>query len=306
MISVVMATYNGEKYIRKQIESILNQELPVDEIIISDDDSTDNTFEILKDYEKKYSHMIRVLKNCPRKGYIRNFWDAAFEARGEIIIFSDQDDIWEPFKTKFLVKLFDENRDALAINTAYRLVDENDVPIENYKNIKFKNDGAKKWISFHDFIKSPRYPGMSMAIRKELLQNFTDVDTEYLHSHDWFLNQAAAYKNGMLFVDRITACYRQHSKNTDGVSSVISGDAAFKRRLRVINDQIEGFKCLMVLHADDESEKEYFALLLDVAEKRLDYVQRRKLLAIIAQYIKNAKHISLRDFLGDSYSILRR
>ena len=96
-ISVVMCTYNGGKYLKEQLDSILEQSYPVDEIIIQDDCSTDDTVDILRGYEKKYDN-IHVYVNEKNLGFTENFWSVLGRAVNEYIAISDQDDIWLPDK----------------------------------------------------------------------------------------------------------------------------------------------------------------------------------------------------------------
>lgn len=96
-ISVVMATYNGEKYLREQLESILEQTYPISEIIIQDDCSTDNTAEILKEYSLE-NPSIHYEINETNLGFNLNFKKAVFRSKGDFVALSDQDDIWEKDK----------------------------------------------------------------------------------------------------------------------------------------------------------------------------------------------------------------
>ena len=96
-VSVVMCTYNGEAYLRQQLDSLLRQTYPLMEIIIQDDHSTDHTAEIAEAYGKEHPH-IRLSVNPTRKGINNNFISAFAKARGEYIAVCDQDDIWEPEK----------------------------------------------------------------------------------------------------------------------------------------------------------------------------------------------------------------
>ena len=92
MISVCLASYNGEKYIKEQLDSILSQLNDEDELIVSDDGSTDSTPEILSSYSEQFP-ILRIVKG-PGKGVIKNFEYAISLAKGELIFLSDQDDIW--------------------------------------------------------------------------------------------------------------------------------------------------------------------------------------------------------------------
>ena len=104
LISVVLATYNGEKYIEEQINSILQQTYSPLEVIIVDDASTDNTVSILRQFETSHS-CIKVFTSEVNAGYIKNFEKGMLLARGEYIALSDQDDIWEEEK---LCRLMEE------------------------------------------------------------------------------------------------------------------------------------------------------------------------------------------------------
>ena len=100
MISVCIATYNGEKYIKEQLESILSQLETSDEVIVSDDNSTDNTLKIIQSFCDK---RIKIYTNKGLKGYSSNFENALAKANGEYILLSDQDDVWLPNKVDTII-----------------------------------------------------------------------------------------------------------------------------------------------------------------------------------------------------------
>ena len=102
-VSVVLCTYNGEKYIREQIDSILNQEYLPKEIIIQDDGSTDGTLSVIQEYAEK-EPIIKIHKNNRGRGINSNFFDAMSKASGDYIAISDQDDIWAKEKLKWQVE----------------------------------------------------------------------------------------------------------------------------------------------------------------------------------------------------------
>ena len=98
-VSVVMCTYNGEKYIREQLDSILRQTYPIEKIYIQDDCSTDKTVEIIKEYAEKHSNLFYKI-NKAQLGVNQNFFEALRQVDTEYIAISDQDDIWSPIKLK--------------------------------------------------------------------------------------------------------------------------------------------------------------------------------------------------------------
>jgi glycosyltransferase involved in cell wall biosynthesis len=107
-ISVVMCTFNGEKYLREQLDSILNQTYPIYEIYIQDDCSTDNTASILKEYQEKFP-IISYSVNKENLGVHENFFSAFEKVSGEFIAISDQDDIWLPEKLQKVAEMIGEN-----------------------------------------------------------------------------------------------------------------------------------------------------------------------------------------------------
>ena len=119
MISVCMATYNGEKYIKLQIESILREISSEDELIIQDDDSKDSTLEIIRDFRDS-----RILLHINEKniGVILTFENVLKKARGSIIFLADQDDEWLPGKVELVMNEFDKPR-VMAVVTNAVIVD---------------------------------------------------------------------------------------------------------------------------------------------------------------------------------------
>src|SRR6476659_477323 len=94
-ISVALCTYNGERFLNEQLESILAQTFPVTEIIVCDDGSTDDTSTMLQQFERRYFNLFKIYVNAENLGVIKNFEKAISLCAGDIIFLADQDDIWE-------------------------------------------------------------------------------------------------------------------------------------------------------------------------------------------------------------------
>lgn len=301
--SVILATFNGEKFLKKQLDSILNQTEQVDEILVFDDRSNDDTINILKDYRNMYG-IISIFQNEKQLGFALNFWQGLRIANYDIIIFSDQDDIWLPDKVKIIKNAFSKNKDLFSLNTAYELIDSNDNKIKNYKNKKFRNNDKLTKIDFKKFIKSPRYPGMSMAINRELKDILIQENENYVYAHDWYVNQKAASMGKMFFLNTITTQYRQHSDNAYGVSTQMGKKDLIKSRKKILKNEINQCLILSVLYKNTKYEK-YIQNLIKVNNIREKNICNKSFIKILLLYITNFRYFALRGFLGDVYAITK-
>ena len=153
-----MATYNGEKYIKEQIDSILKNMNSDDELIISDDGSTDKTREIINSFKDDRIKLI----DGPKKGIKKNFENGINNATGEIIFLSDQDDIWMENKIAKVLEAFEKEDATLVIHDA-EIVDENlDIIEESF--FKYRNSGK----GIIKNIWKNTYIGCCMAFKKEI------------------------------------------------------------------------------------------------------------------------------------------
>ena len=119
-VSVVMCTYNGECFLREQLDSIINQTYPIYELLIQDDLSTDTTWNILQEYEAKYS-FVKVLRNEQNLGVAENFKRIFYLAAGDYIVVSDQDDIWLNNKIECMLNAIGDN--LLVASASYSIVE---------------------------------------------------------------------------------------------------------------------------------------------------------------------------------------
>ena len=104
LVSIVLATHNGENYLKEQLDSLINQTYPVLEIIVVDDCSTDATVDIIKLYRQKYGH-IKFYQNEAVLGPVKNFEKGMVLSAGEYISLCDQDDVWMPEKIKKIMDI---------------------------------------------------------------------------------------------------------------------------------------------------------------------------------------------------------
>ena len=209
-ISVALTTYNGEKYISAQLDSIIQQFDVDDEIIISDDNSTDNTINIINKYVDN-DLRIKLFIN-KRKGISSNFQNSISNSSNEIVFLCDQDDIWAEDKVITVKNYFELNKVILIISDAF-IVDSN-LNIINESYYKFRN--SEKGI-IRNIIKNS-YLGCAMAFRKELKNIILPIPPK-VPMHDMWIGIMAETNGEVLFVPEKLIYYRRHNGNaTQSVS----------------------------------------------------------------------------------------
>ena len=203
IISVAMATYNGEKYIQEQLDSILKQLNDKDEIIISDDGSTDNTINIINSYKDK---RIRIIEG-PHKGVKQNFANAISNCKGKYIFLSDQDDIWLDYKVNTVLKVF-ETTDCTCVVHDATVFDSNTNKVIMDSFYKFRKSG--KGI-IKNIIKNS-YIGCCMAIDKKIVDKIIPIPDDIEMHDQWIGIMCEKYGNSVFINDKLLK-YRRHNNN---------------------------------------------------------------------------------------------
>lgn len=206
-----MATYNGEKFIQEQLDSIAHQDLPPMELVITDDGSTDATLEIVDAFARSAPFAVRVFRNETRLGYADNFLKAASLCQGGLIAFCDQDDIWLGKKLKLCSQFFDDPAVMLAIHSARLLAPSG---ILGSRHPYFPTTQVREANTCDPLA---TMLGFAMVVRRELLAIIDKrLRPETLSGHDrwaWFL---AASVGKIAMIADVLALYRQHESNVFG------------------------------------------------------------------------------------------
>ena len=173
MISLVMTTYNGLKYISEQLESIKNQTVLPDEVLIYDDRSTDGTYEYVQEYiQTNKLDKWNVVRNKENKGYSLNFSDAMKESHGDIVFLCDQDDIWHLDKIKVMSEIMNSHPEiellASNVHPFYMGEHPQRVHYQKYKGDLIKIRRLGEWIK-------PARPGCTMCFRRTLMKNYQSL-----------------------------------------------------------------------------------------------------------------------------------
>lgn len=266
-ISVALCTYNGARFLFTQLQSILFQTRQVDEIIICDDGSTDETIDILTDFKNKYPSIISFHRNEAPLRVVKNFEKAISLCKGDIIFLCDQDDIWENNKAELIIEYFQNNPSYLGVFTDAELIDDTDKPLcTTMWNILAFKEFAKdkmdiyKYLVFHGNVVT----GACLAIKKEAKPLILPIRIITDNLHDALIALILAKKQQLGLIAEPLIKYRLHNNQQTNVltkigrinenevkTSIIKGNAAahpldyyryWKRRMAILQDMaIEGF-----------------------------------------------------------------
>ncbi len=209
LVSIAMATYNGERFLRDQLDSIFNQTYKNLEVIVTDDCSTDGTLDILEIYSQKYD--LKYYINNKNLGRVKNFERALSFCNGKYIALADQDDIWLPEKIENLVNEIGNCSlifsDAILIDTYGNKIAESFKKTSNYIA---DTETPFLQLFFRKFIY-----GCTMLFKRELLEMAFPIP-EGVRYHDRWFSIVAAKMGGIRYYDKLLMLYRQHENNVSG------------------------------------------------------------------------------------------
>lgn len=210
-VQILISTYNGEKYLREQLNSFLNQTLfERVSVLIRDDGSTDSTVQILCEYQKKYGFKVILGENV---GITESMWillrhsDPAYD----YFAFSDQDDVWLPRKLEISCSLLDNQDQLLPLLFASgsRIVDKS----LNYLGSSIK---IKRGVSYYNAMVQNVAPGHTQVFNRAMRSSLLSKGQDNIHVIDWWLYLVASGTGRVLFCEEATVLHRQHGENVIG------------------------------------------------------------------------------------------
>jgi len=211
LVSVVVCTYNGSRFVSEQIESICKQTYPNLQIIIVDDASTDNTFEIVKQWADK-DQRIQLHRNEKNLGFNLNFDKACKLTTGDYIAIADQDDIWELTKIEKLVAKINESPDTLLVHCI-------SARFEQFGKFHLKSHKLVNYLAGNDvrnFYLQNYISGHNMLFRRSLLEKSLPFPGNVYY--DWWLAAVASCNGKIEAVPEIVVWHRMHDANATGAA----------------------------------------------------------------------------------------
>ncbi|RYE41864.1 MAG: glycosyltransferase family 2 protein, partial [Sphingobacteriales bacterium] len=207
LVSIALCTYNGGAHLAEQMDTLVQQDHPNLEIVITDDGSTDETLAIIAQYAQKYP-FITLYQNPENLGYARNFERAIGLCRGEMIALADQDDIWEKDKISAMVGAIGDS--AMIYHDSAFIFADGKPMHRNMSDVLNMYEGKRP----DPFFLYNCASGHAIMFRKFLYEKITPFQTGFFH--DWLITITAAEHGGIVYLDRPLVHYRQHAhSNTD-------------------------------------------------------------------------------------------
>lgn len=254
-VSVVMCTYNGEKYLHEQLESIIRQTYPIYELLVFDDVSQDGTLNILEEYKLQYP-FIKVFVNKQNLGYTKNFEQAIQQASGDIISIADQDDVWMAEKLARMIKSWKPEYPLIYCNS---YIFSGKVPAIAKEPVfrMFEGTDARK------IFLANTISGHAILCRKSFVPLVIPFSEKAMY--DWWMGVVAAYNGGVQHYDKVLCLQRSHAGNsTVNILDKLSAAEQKNQKKTRILDQCRVFANAPNMPA---SHKEFLHTFADLLEK---------------------------------------
>lgn len=236
LITILLPTYNGQKYIKKMLDSIYLQDYRPIEVIISDDASEDNTIFVINDWlhaKKMDDISFKVIKNLENKGLSRNISIAANYIHGKYLFLADQDDLWEASKVSVQVDYLENNKDCVMCICDRSIINKNDKVI--CKSIFKYNHANLQKRDYKKVLNSPiQYSANCMCLRTEHIDAIFPIPSQ-ICEHDTFITIMAAHYGKVGYVKRSLTLYRIHENNLSGQFALETNRNLFKAGLIIMN-----------------------------------------------------------------------
>jgi len=279
-ISVVIASYNGGEYLVEQLDSIRNQTLPPDELVICDDRSKDDTVKIAKEYIKKHNleGKWNITVNEKNLGYADNFDHVTMKANGSLIFFSDQDDVWEPDKIRIMVEIMDAHPECKVLCTDYFPWYTSDNAPKAPKSItdRMPDNGVLENVELKKKSVYIGALGCCMCVRKDFYHNISRYRFDGWAQDDrmWKMAQCA---HGCLILHKNLTKHRIHDHNTSTYGKYHTVD----RRVKLFRAMLEAETQMLKYLSDNNSGQSEIKLInkhISMMQKRIGLIENRKLL----------------------------
>lgn len=302
MISVCMCTYNGELFLKEQLDSIREQTLTPDEVVICDDASTDNTVPLIRAYIEEYGlqESWRLTCNEENKGYPANFYACMGACRGELVFPADQDDIWKPKKLEKMVTVMNAHPDISVLSCLLAAVDEQGQQLKGLLTPKEQHGSELTPVSVQEVLYKDCWAGMTLVYRNAFYRQIQSQVQDSSMPHDRALWTLAADRGGFYQLNETLVYHRRHEQNTCKEEHRIDKLMRYERKLQEIQVYMEymrGFLSEQITLT--APTKEAVQRKLERLKVRYDNLRERRIFRILSDYGKHPSEIRLTTLLCD-------
>lgn len=302
--SVVLSTYNGSRYVLEQLESLKNQSLKIDEVLIRDDGSKDDTISLIKKYinDNKLDNW-KVEINKDNIGWEKNFYNLIKEANGDYIFPCDQDDIWPLNKIELMTNCMENNPDILLLCSDYKslYMPNNKIKVnpQIYDN---KYDGSLIHLTNKKCLILTDRPGCAECINKELLKY---VDAIYMEKipHDSLVWRTAFLLDKLYILHEPLLTFRRHGDNTSDYKATNINkrlDMA-KIYLTIVENEMRFFDKFENINGN----KEYISKCIDVYKDRVDILEHSKFFKWVKEFRNIKYYPTTKAYFADGYIVIK-
>ncbi|NBH72680.1 glycosyltransferase [Clostridiaceae bacterium] len=268
-ISVVMTTYNGERYLIQQLNSIAYQTKKADEVLIFDDCSTDSTVQLIKDFinNNKLSNWY-LFTNKINLGWRKNFIQGISKAKGDIIFLSDQDDIWMKNKIERMSYIMSENEKILILSCNVRMKNDENMQLKVKRAVpKYKSKKLEK-VQLNGSTYRPIRPGCAYAFKKEVIPEIERLWFEGL-AHDSLIWVIGLIKESLYILNEPLVIQVRHAGN-----NTPTNEKTRKRRKELLDSRKELSVHLLnnIQYMSDRSQT-WIRTYIHAAESRILFLQ---------------------------------
>ncbi len=288
MISVALCTYNGEKYLSEQLDSIVKQTVSIDELVVCDDGSQDGTFDILNKLAEEVTFSVRIYRNETNLGSTRNFEKCLSLCRGDIIFCCDQDDAWRGDKVEKQANYLRQHPDIDAVFSNALVMDGDSRPTGStiWQEVQFTPGQQRRWqaghaheILFGGFVVT----GATLALRRSCLERLMPFPTHIPRLiHDAWIALALSLESKINFIAEPLVSYRMHASQQVGFGGKME---PVRLKDRMNRDRSE--KLTPLQEKADNAHEIYLHL------RELPFVPREKLIKLFLRH----KHFQRRATL---------
>lgn len=304
-ISVVLSTYNGNKFITELMESLKNQTRKIDEVLICDDQSTDSTQKTILDFiaDNKLSNWV-FIQNEKNKGWKRNFYDGICRATGDLIFTCDQDDIWDVHKIEAMESVIINRPEILLLCCDYKLEylsGAKKFPKSKISNLKQDNSIEK--INARKSLLIVDRPGCTYCITKQLVSHMKKLWIDG-YPHDALAWRSAAVYDGLYIYHAPLIIFRRHLTNASdrpmhSIADRIKMATYYHDFLRKMQDAIVNDRTVSM------KKIKYIEKCTNLEIKRLEALKSKSILKMLRLATNLCYYPSIKTFLADCFCIIR-